>query len=94
MDQLDVTAQGGGELFEVWTVDGDDLVAIDGEQGECSVDDIGEAGSGEQLTCCSPERFIKGTHVDAMERLRESGLARAAAPRLAEHAGMGERDIS
>lgn len=50
MDQLDVPPRRGRKRFEILTVGGYDLVPIGGEQYDTRVDDVGEAGGGEELT--------------------------------------------
>lgn len=94
MDQLDVSPRCRRELFEIVTVDGHDLVPVRREQDDSGVDDISEAAGREELPRGSSQRFVKGAHVDAGERLRQAGLTRAAPPHLPEDPGVGEREIS
>ena len=82
------------QLYEVGAVAGHDLVAVEGEQRDGSIDHVTEPGCGEQLTRCAPEGFVERANVDAAKCLPESCLTGATPPRLAEHAGMCDREIA
>lgn len=93
MDQLDVASRCFCERFEILKVDGHDLVPVTCEQHHAGVDDISQPGSGEELASGPTEWLIERADIDAPDRLRQSGLARAAAPHLPEDSGVGEREI-
>lgn len=94
MDELDVPTGRGGELCEILTVDGHDLVPIGGEEHDARVDDISEPGGGEEPACGPPERFVKGADVDAGKCLGKASLVRATPRHLAEDTCVGQREIA
>ncbi len=85
---------GSRKLFEIVTIDGDDLVPVIREEHDAGVDHVIKAGSGEELTCGSAERFVQSPDLDARERLGEAGLPRATPPHLRENACVGEWEVA
>ncbi len=94
MGQLDVSSETCHEFLEVAPVDGHDLVTVDRQENHGRIDDVRQADGTEQLARGSPETVVDGSDVDASERLRQSGLTRAASPNLTEHAGMSDRQFA
>lgn len=94
MDQFDVTSGRSRELFEILTVVRHDLVAVDCEQHDAGIDDVSEPGCTEEQPSRPTKRLIEGADVDSTECLGQTGLARAAAPHLSKHSGVGHGDVS
>ena len=84
----------GRQVFEVVRVGRHDLVPVGGEQDHTGVNDVGEARGCQELSGGTTERLVEGADVDSLEGLGQPGLARAAAPHLAENPGMGEWEVT
>lgn len=93
MDQLDVASGSCRELFKILTVDRHDLVPVGCEQHDAGIDDVGEPGGAEELASRPAKWLIERADIDSAERLGQAGLTRAAAPRLSEHPGVGQREV-
>ena len=94
VNEFNMASERVREVFEVVVVGGHDVVPVDGEQCDSSVDDVGELGFGEQLPSESANGLIDRSHLDACKRCGESGLAWASSPRLAEYSGVRDREFA
>lgn len=94
MDQFDVASRRTRELFEILTVDRHDLVAVGCEQHDGGIDNVSEPRGAEEQPSRPANSLVERADVDSTERLRQTGLARAAAPHLSKHSGVGQREVS
>ena len=78
-------ARRGYQAFEVVAIDCDNLVSVDGEQHDPGVHDVRHPSRTEQLTRRTPERFVEGPHIDAVESSGQPSLARTAPPHVTKH---------
>lgn len=93
MDQLDVASGRSREPFEILMVGRHDLVAVGCEQYDAGIDDIGQPRGTEEQPSGPTESLVDRADIDTTERLRQAGLAGAAAPHLPKHSGVGPREV-
>lgn len=69
MDQLDVAPGHLRQPFEIVTVDGHDLVPVDSEQHDASIDDVSEPRGAKEPASGPTKRLIERADIDSAKHL-------------------------
>lgn len=69
MDQLDVAPGHLRQPFEIVTVDGHDLVPVDSEHHDASIDDVSEPRGAKEPASGPTKRLIERADIDSAKHL-------------------------